>query len=330
MHDTTTTTNQQPPLGIRLLRALSKEPDWLTMSGEALAAFRDAENRKRASGLARVITGFPDRGATISWQRVTLPDRVLRVRVYRPSPARGGPDAGLPLVLHVHGGGFVGTAVQCDWVNSHLAARLPAVVVSVEHRLVSPEIPLSAAVDDGWDVLRHVVHDAAQWGVDPARVVVVGESAGSMVTALAAIRARESELPLRAQVLVNPCVDLTSTAFDYHSMADYADSPTLTVNQMEFFRRLAVPEGTDPRAVSPLYADDLSGLAPALVVVPTLDPVADHGRAYADRLREAGTPVQVSEHPGAGHAFLSMPGVVPQARSARTRITEFLRDHLVG
>jgi acetyl esterase len=66
------------------------------------------------------------------------------------------------------------------------------------------------------------------------------------------------------------------------------------------------------------------------VVVPTLDPVADHGRAYADRLRAAGTPVQVSEHPGAGHAFLSMPGVVPQARAARTQITEFLRDRLAG
>lgn len=328
MHDATTTMKQQPPLGIRVLHALSKEPDWLTMSPEALVAFREAENRKRSSSLARVITGFPDRGATIRWRQVTLPDRVLRVRVHRPS--RGGPEARLPLVLHVHGGGFVGTAVQCDWVTSHLAAQLPAVVVSVEHRLVSPETPLSAAVDDGWDVLRHVVHDAAQWGIDPARVAVFGESAGSMVTALAAIRARESELALRAQVLVNPCVDLTSTAFDYHSMTDYADSPTLTVEQMEFFRRLAVPEGTDPRAVSPLYADDLSGLAPALVVVPTLDPVADHGRAYADRLRAAGTPVQVSEHPGAGHAFLSMPGVVPQARAARARITEFLGDLLAG
>ena len=82
--------------------------------------------------------------------------------------------------------------------------------------------------------------------------------------------------------------------------------------------------------MSPLYADNLSGLAPALVVVPTLDPVADHGRAYADRLREAGTPVQLTEHPRAGHAFLSMPGVVPQAKAARAQIAEFLRDRLAG
>jgi acetyl esterase len=151
-----------------------------------------------------------------------------------------------------------------------------------------------------------------------------------VVTALAAIRARDSGLMLRAQVLVNPCVDLTSTAFDYASMSEYATSPTLTVTQMELFRRLAVPQGTDPRAVSPLYADDLSRLAPALVVVPTFDPVADHGRAYAERLREAGTPARLTEHPGATHAFLSMPGVVPQARPARTEIAEFLRGRLAG
>lgn len=322
-----TARTQRPPLRVRLVFGRLQEPDMLTMSDEALVAFRDAQNRKAASSLARVITGFPDHRATIGWQQLTLPDRVLPVRVYRPSPERG-PDAGLPLVLHVHGGGFIGTAVQSDWVNSHLAGRLPAVVVSVEHRLVSPGTPLSAAIDDGWDVLRHVVGHAAQWGVDPAQVAVFGESAGAAVAALAAIRARNSDLLLRAQVLVNPCADLTSTAFDYASMTEHANSPTLKLTRLELLRRLAVPEGTDPRAVSPLYADDLSGLAPALVVVPTLDPVADHGRAYADKLCEAATPVQLTEHPRAGHGFLAMPGLVPAARPARREILAFLRGHL--
>ena len=331
MRDVTGT--ERPPLGIRLLHALGKEPAWSTMTAEELAAFRDAENRKRASRLARVITGLPDRGAVIQWQEVALPGRGLRVRVYRPAPARGSSgagQAGLPLVLHVHGGGFVGTAVQSDWVNSHLAARLPVVVVSVEHRLLAPGIPLSAAADDGWDVLRHVVQHAAQWGVDPARAAVFGESTGAAITALAAIRARESGLVLRAQVLVNPCVDLTSKMYDHASITQYADSPTLTMTQMQLFSRLAVPPGTDPRPVSPLHAGDLSGLAPALVVVPTFDPLADHGRRYAERLREAGTPARLTEHPGATHAFLSMPGVVPQAKSARAEIVEFLRGLLAG
>ncbi|MBB5778852.1 alpha/beta hydrolase [Nonomuraea jabiensis] len=320
------TTMERPPLGIRLMYALGKEPDWLTMTAGELVALRDAVNRKRSSRLARLITGFPDRGATIRWQEVALPDRRLRVRVYRPSAGQ----AGLPLVLHVHGGGFVGTAVQSDWVNSHLAARLPALVVSVEHRLLDQETPLAAAVDDGWDALRHVVRHAGQWGADPARAAVFGESTGSLVTALAAIRARESGLPLRAQVLVNAAVDLTSAGFEHASMRRHAHSPTLTMTQMRLFQRLAVPPGTDPRTVSPLHAGDLGGLAPALVVVPTIDPVADHGRCYAERLRAAGTPARLTEYPGATHAFLSMPGVVPQAKAARAEIVEFLREVFAG
>ncbi|ONM46677.1 alpha/beta hydrolase [Nocardia donostiensis] len=321
---------ERPPRGIRLLHALQREPDWSTMTSEELIAFRDAANRKAASRIGRVVTGLPDRGAAIEWQEVTLPDRAVPVRVYRPSPEYGGRDADLPLLLQVHGGGFVGTAVQCDWANSHFAARLPAVVVSVEHRLIAPGTALSAAVDDGWDVLQHVVEHAAEWGVDPARVAVVGESTGGLIAALAAIRAKESGLPLQAQVLVNPVTDLTETMFDYPSMVEHANSPTSTVAEIRFFQRLAVPSGTDPRPLSPLHAGDRSGLAPALVVVPTIDPLADHGRRYAERLLESGTPAQLTEYPGATHAFLSMPGLVPQAKAARAEIAEFLRDRLVS
>ncbi|MCP2296631.1 acetyl esterase [Nocardia amikacinitolerans] len=322
MNDVTGT--ERPPLGVRLLHALGKAPDWSAMTAEELAAFREAENRKRASRTARVITGFPDRGATIRWREVHLPDRRLPVREYRPSSV----DGALPLVLHVHGGGFVGTAAQCDWANSYFAARLPAVVVSVEHRLLAPGTPLADAVDDGWDALLHVVRHAAEWGVDPARTAVVGDSTGGLIAALAAIRARESGLELQAQVLVNPVTDMTETMLDYESMTRYADSPTLTMARLRLLHRLAVPPGTDARAVSPLRANDLSGLAPALVVVPTLDPLADHGRRYTERLLESGTRARLVEHPGAPHGFLAMPGVVPQAKAARAEIFEFLRGRL--
>ncbi|MEU4516578.1 alpha/beta hydrolase fold domain-containing protein [Nonomuraea wenchangensis] len=89
-----------------------------------------------------------------------------------------------------------------------------------------------------------------------------------------------------------------------------------------------MPPGTDARALSPLHADELGGLAPALVVVPTEDPVADHGRRYAERLRAAGTPARLTEYAGAGHAFLSMPGLAPQAGAARAEILGFLAAHL--
>ncbi|MBF6176391.1 alpha/beta hydrolase [Nocardia blacklockiae] len=318
--------DERLPLGVRLVRPLQKDPDWSTMTTEELIAFREAANRKAGSRLFRVITGFPDRGATIRWQDVSLPDRTVRVRVYRPK--RGGTES-LPLVVHVHGGGFVGTAAQCDWANSRLAARLPAVVVSVEHRLLAPGTSLTAVIDDGWDVLRHITANAAEWGVDPTRVAVAGESTGGLVSALITLRAKASGVPLRAQVLVNPGADLTETMLDYPSFDRYGDSPTLTIPKMRLFRRLAVPAGADARAVSPLYAD-LADLPPALVVIPTLDPLADQGRRYAERLRAAGTPTRLSEHPQSPHAFITLPGLVPEAVPARAVITEFLREHLAG
>ncbi|MFJ9770326.1 alpha/beta hydrolase [Kitasatospora sp. NPDC101157] len=314
------TTHTRPP-----------EPDFEAITAEELRDYREAENRWRASGAARAVLGEPDPGAAIGWQQLALPGRELPVRVYRPAPAGDGETGsrvGLPLVVHVHGGGFVGTAAQCDWTNSHLAAHLPALVVSVEHRLLASGSPLANAVDDGWEVLRHVLRHAAQWGVDPTRTAVFGESCGALISALAAIRAREAGLELRAQVLVNPVTDVTGTMEDHPSVAEHAYSPTPALPLLRFLQRLAVPQGGDARALSPLYADDLGGLAPALVVVPTRDALADHGRRYAERLRAAGTPVTLSEYRGARHAFLTLPGLEPRAEAARADILRFLRAAL--
>jgi len=320
MSETTVTT--RPP-----------EPDWSAVTAEELVVWREAENAFRASDTARAILGEPDPGAVIEWRQIALPGREIAVRVYRPGPrsdGQGADRAELPLVLHVHGGGFVGTAAQCDWPNSHLAVRLPAVVVSVEHRLLHQETPLSAAADDGWDVLRHIVDNAAQWGIDPARTAVFGESCGGLISALAAIRAGRAGLSLRAQVLVNPATDVTGSMFDYASIAEHAQTPTLALPVLRVFQRLAVPPGADARSVSPLFSGALNDLAPTLVVVPTHDPIADHGRRYAERLRAAGTSVRLTEYPGAGHAFLTLPGVEPQAETARAEILEFLSAALAN
>lgn len=304
------------------------EPDFDTITTGELIAYRDAENRFRASGAARAILGEPDADSTIDWRDVALPGRDLPVRVYRPASTGHGQATarnGLPLVIHVHGGGFVGTALQCDWTSSHLAARLPALVVSVEHRLLAPDSPLADAAADGWDVLEHVTRHAAEWGVDSARTAVFGESCGALISALTAIRARQAGLELKAQILVNPVLDVTETMFDYPSIAEYAYDPAPALPLLRFFRRLAVPPDADAVELSPLHANDLTGLAPALVVVPTHDAVADHGRRYAEQLRAAGTPVQLAEYPGARHAFLTLPGLEPQATAAQAQILAFLR-----
>lgn len=322
--------NEQAPRGIRLLAKVGKEPDWSAMTPGDLAAFAQKQNRKRSSRLARIVTGRPDERASIHWQDVMLDHGQTRVRTYRPRQMgdRTGADRpSLPGIVHIHGGGFVGTAAQSDWINSYLAAALPAIVLSVEHRLLSPEIPLSAAASDCFAVLDWVAQ-GCDGDVDSDRIAVFGESTGGLIAALAAIRARDAGQALRAQILANPGLDLTDAGFEYPSMITYGNSPTLTTAQMRFFRELAVPPDNDPRRLSPLHADDLSRLPATLLVVPTLDPVADHARQYAQQLILAGTSTQVREYPGATHAFLSMPGLVPQARTARDDVVAFLSTAL--
>lgn len=182
---------------------------------------RVVQGRRISGWASTAVAAAAVNNRPASWQSLALPGRCLPVRVHRPVREGGAGSAdragALPLVLHVHGGGFVGPAVQSDWINSHLAARLPALVVSVEHRLLAPDTPLSAAADDGWDALDHLVRHAADWGIDPARIAVFGESCGALITALAAIHARQAGLHLRAQVLVNPLADLTGTMEDGHA-----------------------------------------------------------------------------------------------------------------
>ncbi len=309
------------PFGTRFVRDTQ---DWEALTDDQVVTARDRANRAAVSRAARIVTGRPDRRAYVEETTIDLPGRRLMLRVHRPRAAGGD----LPLIVSLHGGGFfAGTAAQNDWLNSHLAARCPAVVVSVEYRL-APEHPLPRPIEDGYDTVARLVGDAAGWGVDPGAVAVLGESAGGTIAALAALRARRDGPPLRAQVLTYPVTDLTETMTAYASVEENADNPTLSLSRLRTVRRLSVPPGLDPRDVSPVKADSLGGLAPALVVTAELDPLADHGRRYAERLREDGTDARLICCPGATHSFLSIPGLVPAARAARRDILAFLRGRL--
>lgn len=298
--------------------------DWEAFSEEQVIAEREKVARLASSRAAWLAIGRPDRRAHIEEGTIDLPGRRLTLRVHRPKDA----EQPLPLVVSFHGGGFIeGTAAQNDWLNSHLAASCPAVVVGVEYRL-APEHPLPAAIDDGYDVLVRLVADAGDWGIDPTAVGVMGESAGGMIAALLALRAQSAGPPLRVQVLNYPATDWTESVEDYPSIADNADNPTLSLSRLRAARRLSMPSTLDATSVSPLKFESLAGLPPTLVVTAELDPVEDHGRRYVERLRAAGTDARLSCYPRATHAFLSMPGLVRAARLARREILAFFRDHL--
>jgi acetyl esterase len=313
--------SSKAPWGTRILR---DDLDWESLTDDEVVAVREQVRRKRMSRPAQVVTGRADRRSRIEERMLDLPGRQVSVRVHR--PRRAAPP--LPLVLSFHGGGFVvGDAAQNDWLNSHLAAEGPAVVVALDYRL-APEHPLPAPLDDAVDTLARILDDAAAWGVDPRHVAVLGESAGGTLAALLALRARDAGTPLRAQVLTCPVTDWSDSMTDYPSVVGNGDRPGLSVPRLRAYRALSIRAGFDPRTVSPLLRDDLAGLPPALVVTGAMDPVRDHGSRYVDRLREAGTTASWSDHPRAVHGFLSMPGIVPAARPARQEIVAFVRDHL--
>lgn len=309
------------PAATRILRDTT---DWEALTPAQVTAMREKVNRSRASPLARIVTGRPDRRARIEERTIDLPGRRITLRVHRPKQAA----PRLPLIVSFHGGAFIlGTASQNDWLNSHLAASCRALVVSVEYRL-APEHPLPLPVEDGYDTLARLVDDHDRWGLDPTAVAVLGESAGGTIAALVALRARDRGLTLRAQALTCPVTDWTATMTDFPSVSANAGNPGLSLSQLRAARRLSVPPGLDPRSASPLLHESLADLPPTLVVTGALDPLMDHGRRYVDRLVSAGTDARHSNHARAIHAFLSMPGLVPAARPARRELVDLLSSRL--
>lgn len=279
------------------------------------------------TALSHTITGRPHRDVTISTTSVPGAEGDLPARLHRPA----GVGPGAPVVLHLHGGGWmVGAPVQYDWLCTHLAAGLGAVVVSVDYRM-SPESPAPAAADDAVAVITWLLDGggtAALGGGGP--LVVVGDSAGGNLAALAAIGVRDAGLDgLAAQLLIYPATDLTMTS---RSAQELTAEPLLHRSDMDAFVDAYLADGVaadDPR-VSPLHVDDLSGLAPACVITGSHDPLKDEGRAYAERLAEAGVPVRHTEYVDMPHGFASLPGLTISARQCLAELVEFTRPLLAG
>ncbi len=235
-----------------------------------------------------------------------------------------------PLLVFFHGGGWViGTRASHDNACRFLAKHAGVRVLSIEYRL-APEFPFPAATDDALAAFDYAVAKAGDLGADPARIAVGGDSAGGNLAAVTAQQAVKRGGPAPAfQLLIYPATDF---AHRYRSQDLFAEDLFLTDVHMKWFEGHYVPEGsdlTDPR-LSPLRADDLSGLPPALVVTAGFDPLRDEGEAYAEKLREAGVEVALRRHEDLIHGFINFTGVGTRFREALAETAGALRQGLAG
>ena len=232
--------------------------------------------------------------------RIPGPAGSLRARVF--APRSGGPA--LPVLLYIHGGGFVVMSPESHAkLTKQLALGAGVIVVSLEYRL-SPEAPYPGPLDDCVAAFRWLRKHAGELGGDPARIAVGGDSAGgnlSAATALRLLAAREA--PPEAALLICPWTDLADATPSFRRLGP--DDAVIDDGIMEFFRGAYAPkpeQWADP-FVSPLRAD-LEGFPPSCVIVGEIDPLCDDGVRFAERVRKAGGNAELHSYAGMPHDFM--------------------------
>jgi len=187
-------------------------------------------------------------------------------------------------------------------------------IASIDYRL-APEHRFPAAVEDCFAATQRIAAQAADFGIDAARLAVAGDSAGGNLAAVVSQMAKTAGLKLALQVLFCPVIDV---AADTPSRRDFGEGYFLEQSLMEWASMHYVPPGTDvkdPR-LSPLWAADLSGLPPAHIHTAAFDVLRDEGSAYADALKRAGVAVRYTCHQGMIHHFYAMAEAIPYATPA--------------
>jgi acetyl esterase len=276
----------------------------------------------RAADLAsiRESGGEPEPVHEVVDLTVDGPGGELPVRLYRQSSERPA-----PALLYFFGGGWVlGTIDTADGVARALANASGAMVVVAGYRL-APEHPFPAAIDDCYAATRWVAEHADEIGADPSRVAVGGDSAGGNLAAAVSLRARADGPALVGQLLVYPNTDQLA---DDESIRTADDPFLFNRHSVAWYRQhyLADPgDAADPLA-SPLRAESLTGLPPALVITAEYDPLRDQGEAYARRLADSGVPVELSRYPGMAHGFFTMAGTHPASQAAIAQSATRLKE----
>lgn len=232
----------------------------------------------------------------------------IAARLYHPAPGEI-----RPLALLMHGGGWViGTLDTHDALSRVLARDSGCAVLSIDYRL-APEHPYPAALQDCLAVIEELPTRAAEFGVRAERYAVVGDSAGGNLAAAIALSLRGKANAPAAQILFYPVTDADFETASYRATSKEA---FLTTDMMRFFWNAYVGEAEPDGLAAPLRTQDMSGAAPATVIVAGNDPLHDEGFAYAQKLRAAGVPTDLHDFGGAIHGFASFFGVVPIADQA--------------
>ncbi|QOZ10378.1 alpha/beta hydrolase [Bradyrhizobium sp. CCBAU 51765] len=261
-------------------------------------------------------------------RRLSLPTRdgaVIEARLYASEAPSDRPP--MPVLLYMHGGGFVvGSLDSHQPLCRGLAEDSGAAVLSVGYRL-APEHKFPTAFEDAVDALTWIGREGRAIGLDGRLVAVGGDSAGGTLAAALAIEAKTNkDLPQPVlQVLAYPGLSSRQTSSSYER---YGTGHLLERSTVDWFFRqyLRDESDRDDWRFAPLAARDLSGLAPAFIVLAEFDPLVDEGRDYAARLAAAGVPVDLRVYPGMIHEFLRMGNVVADALQARAAIGQALAN----
>jgi acetyl esterase len=307
-----------PEMQILLAASARSMPTWTEPTPTQL--------RRSQRRLTRIMGGRPAKVGAVRDLVVDTPNGPLAARHYAPRTPRAArfrSPTRAPLLVFLHGGGFVFGDLDTHDAPCRLLCKHAGVhVLAVDYRL-APEHPFPAAVHDATHALLWAQAHAAELGADPEQVGIGGDSAGGNLAAVTALLAKEeNRRPPACQVLLYPSVDATRVS---QSMRDFSDGFYLTAEIMRWFRAqymrdVVVPDGHVETRISPLRATDLGGLAPALVVTAAFDPLRDEGEAYAAALSLAGVDVGVRRFDGLIHGFMNMAGVSRAARKATLEI----------
>jgi acetyl esterase len=246
-------------------------------------------------------------------------------RLYDPANDTAGD---LPGFVFFHGGGMVAGSLDThDLICATLAQATGCRLVSVDYRL-APDHPFPAAIEDAVAATNWVAERAASLGIDPARLVVGGDSAGATLAAVVCQQALRRGAPaIAAQCLICPVLDFEDTS---PSREEFAANHLLEMTTLEADLALYLPEGAergDPR-ISPLRATRFDGLPPAIIHTAEFDPMRDEGNAYAGKLVAAGVAVEHICHDGMIHNFHAMGAILPQGRLVLQLIGEQIRRTL--